>query len=103
MCKIIEKSVLNNLRKQCRHLFFISYCVAHRNTQSTQMYCTTEIRIRAAASNYPPSCIYTDMTVLTDAAKDILVSTHVSTRQYPAEPASLANLHIAPPLTHIPG
>ena len=37
--------------------------------------CRTEMRIRAAASNDPPACIYADnITALTGAAKAILPS-----------------------------
>ena len=74
--------------------------------------CRTEMRVRAAACNDPPSRIYADnITALTDAAKAILQSVDTCkctiarnrTQEYPAEPASLVNLHIVPPWTHTLG
>ena len=74
--------------------------------------CRAEMRIRAVASNDPPARIYADnITALTDAAKAILPSVDTCNRtiarnrthKYPAEPASLANLHIVPPWTHTLG
>ncbi len=74
--------------------------------------CRTEMRVCAAACNDPPSRIYADnITALTDAAKAILPSVDTCkrtiarnrTQEYPAEPASLVNLHIVPPWTHTLG
>ena len=71
--------------------------------------CRTEMRIRVAASNDPSARICDDnITTLTDAAKAILPSVDTCkrsiatncTHEFPAEPASLVNLHIVPPWTH---
>ena len=72
--------------------------------------CRTEMRIHAAASNDPPAHIYAEkITGLTDAAKALLPSVDTCKRtisrnriqEYPAEPASLLNLNILRPWTHV--
>ena len=72
--------------------------------------CRTEMRIHAAASNDPPARIYAEkITGLTDAAKALLPSVDTCKRtisrnriqEYPAEPASLLNLNILRPWTHV--